>query len=155
MRSFSLTSRLAFAVTHALHILPEVDFIYTVEDGKIVEEGTYVDLMAAKGPFARLLQEFGGDHAEEDEDGEDAEIAAKNLAIDNKLRRAEAMEKSAAAAGTGRLEGRLMVAEKRIKGKVSTRIYAKYLKAARGAVTAPLLLLAAFIMQGYDSCSIP
>lgn len=111
--------------------------------------------MAAKGPFARLLQEFGGDHADEDDDSEDAEIAAKNLAINNKLRRAEAMEKSAAAAGTGRLEGRLMVAEKRIKGKVSTRIYAKYLKAARGAVTAPLLLLAAFIMQGCDSCQIP
>ncbi len=28
-------------VTHALHILDKTDYIYVIDDGKIVEEGTY------------------------------------------------------------------------------------------------------------------
>lgn len=142
-------------VTHALHILPEVDYIYTVDQGRVVEEGTYAALMAAKGPFADLLLEFGGDHADEGDDddkgGDGAAgraLAAAHLARDNKLRRAEAIEKSAAAAGTGRLEGRLMVSEKRVQGKVSKRVYSKYSKAGRGALMLPLLIATAVLMQG-------
>ncbi|EEB98739.1 hypothetical protein MPER_01703, partial [Moniliophthora perniciosa FA553] len=32
-------------VTHALHFLPQVDYIYVVADGRIVERGTYNELM--------------------------------------------------------------------------------------------------------------
>lgn len=133
-------------VTHALHILPEVDYIYSVEAGRIVEEGTFPELMSAKGAFSELVREFGGDHVDESE--ADKALAAEALARDNKLRRAEAVGKSAAVSGTGRLEGRLIVAEKRYVGKVKRRVYVEYSRAGRGLVTLPLLLGAAFLMQG-------
>lgn len=133
-------------MTHALHILPAVDYIYTVEDGRIVEEGSFSKLMAAKGPFSELVHEFGGDHADESEEAK--MLAAEALARDNKLRRAEAIGKSAAASGTGRLEGRLIVAEKRHVGKIKGFVYWTYIKAGRGFITLPLLLGAAFLMQG-------
>ena len=42
-------------VTHALHFLPQVDYIYTMVDGRVGEHGTYADLMAADGDFARFV----------------------------------------------------------------------------------------------------
>jgi ATP-binding cassette subfamily C (CFTR/MRP) protein 1 len=102
--------------------------------------------MSAKGAFSELVHEFGGDHADESE--QEKALAAEALARDNKLRRAEAVGKSAAASGTGRLEGRLIVAEKRHVGKIKGRIYTEYIRAGRGLVTLPLLLGAAFLMQG-------
>ena len=36
-----LAHRTRILVTHALHILDKTDYIYVIDDGKIVEEGTY------------------------------------------------------------------------------------------------------------------
>ena len=59
-----LSDRTRILVTHALHVLPSVDRIIVVDDGKIVEEGTYNELMAItgdgkKGMFKQLINEFG------------------------------------------------------------------------------------------------
>ncbi|MCO5601829.1 hypothetical protein L7F22_055954 [Adiantum nelumboides] len=43
-------------VTHAIHVLPHVDRIMTMQDGEIVEMGTYTDLEKANGPFSRWLK---------------------------------------------------------------------------------------------------
>src|SRR5580704_3172975 len=46
-------------VTHGLHFLPNVDYIYVVSDGQITERGTYAELMANDGDFSKFITEFG------------------------------------------------------------------------------------------------
>lgn len=42
-------------VTHQLEDLAEWDAIWVMQDGQIVEQGTYAQLSAANGAFATLL----------------------------------------------------------------------------------------------------
>jgi hypothetical protein len=56
---------------HALHLLPSVDCIYTLENGRIAERGAYDELLATRGIFALLVEQFVT---------ESADIAAPNAA---------------------------------------------------------------------------
>ena len=47
-------------VTHAIHLLSQVDYIYTMNSGTIVESGTYEELVNKNGKFARLDRDYGG-----------------------------------------------------------------------------------------------
>jgi ATP-binding cassette subfamily C (CFTR/MRP) protein 1 len=118
LRSRGIT---AILVTHAIHFLSQVDYIYTLNNGTITESGTYDELISRGGDFARLDMEFGG-HASDGEDDDQAEevIAPQKGATveDAKLKSEKAREK---ATGSGKLEGRLIVKEKRSTGSVSWR----------------------------------
>ncbi|CAE6454286.1 unnamed protein product [Rhizoctonia solani] len=156
-------------VTHALHFLPAVDRIYTlerffstapvnlcdfpkstdipedqitlnhdsptptlsisspgVECGRIAEQGTYEELLQSGGAFAKLVEDFGNGQEHENGDIPDGEL--KEVEGKSKSK----PEKSLKAAGTGKVEGRLIKAEKRTTGSVewsgnsfnqSSRIY--------------------------------
>lgn len=115
-------------VTHALHFLSEVDYIYTLENGRVAEHGTYSDLMARDSEFARLAREFGGhDNAAERTRGEEtekeqaAEEAAPDVASSKTVDVANVKEKSERKDDhmKNKLEGRLMVGERRETGSVS------------------------------------
>jgi ATP-binding cassette subfamily C (CFTR/MRP) protein 1 len=90
-----------------------------MDGGKFVEQGTYNELMRANGAFKKLVQEYGGQREEQwEEDEIEAEKAlevvtkpAVNLKITKKM--------MGSAAGTGKLEGRLMKGEVRKTGSVS------------------------------------
>lgn len=102
-------------MTHALHFLSSCDYIYTLRDGQVAEQGTYRDLINANGEFARLDKEFGGNESEPREtSSQKKEILMKDV-----------QEKVAAvtrkAAGTGKLEGKLMVKEARSTGSISLK----------------------------------
>ncbi|KAH7909505.1 ABC protein [Hygrophoropsis aurantiaca] len=135
-------------VTHALHFLSQCDYIYTMNNGVIAESGTYDQLISNAGVFARLDKEFGGHSTEDDklqEDVDEVAVPHQGTTIaDAKLKSARARE---GATGTGKLEGRLMVKEKRATGSVSLGVYWTYLVAARGYVTAPLVVFFMVIMQ--------
>jgi ABC-type multidrug transport system ATPase subunit len=62
------TDLLVQLVTHALHFLPEVDYIIVLADGRIAERGTYAELMADNGTFSALVRDFGGSVGTEDEE---------------------------------------------------------------------------------------
>ncbi|KAF9234111.1 ABC protein [Melanogaster broomeanus] len=136
-------------VTHAIHFLSQVDYIYTMNNGGTTESGTYTELIANDGVFAKLDREYGGHNKDEDKAGEEVEQAvAEKQGVtveDAKLKSAKAREK---AAGRGKTEGRLIVQERRTTGSVSLGVYWAYLVAARGAVTVPLALLFLAGMQG-------
>jgi ATP-binding cassette, subfamily C (CFTR/MRP), member 1 len=158
----------AILVTHALHFLSQCDYVYTIDHGRIVEAGTYAELITADGEFARLDRQFGGAAAQEEEEEKEEEAVENNAAkFHERDELAVAKEKSnmRAGAGTGKLEGRLIVSEKRTTGSVSwggecirfaslirllisfISVYYDYLKAGKGLVTAPLLVLAMILMQ--------
>ncbi|KDR79020.1 hypothetical protein GALMADRAFT_244748 [Galerina marginata CBS 339.88] len=127
-------------VTHALHFLSQCDYIYTMRDGRIAEKGTYQELIEANGEFARLDHEFGGGDSEQQE--LQAMVDPKDTI---KLKLASTTRQ---AAGTGKLEGKLIVKELRSTGSISGTVYKTYLKAGRGYLTAPLLVFTILMMQG-------
>ncbi|KAG8734470.1 hypothetical protein FRC11_009999, partial [Ceratobasidium sp. 423] len=61
----ALDGRTRVLVTHKLDFLPHVDYIITLSEGKITEQGTYTDLMAANGFFAKFISEFSNNSAGE------------------------------------------------------------------------------------------
>lgn len=138
----SLSGKTRILVTHALHFLPQVDYIYVIAEGRIAEEGTYHDLMEKDGEFSRFVTEFGS--AEEEEEKE--EDAIDDVPDDDKerkriLSREEKVKKAVAGAA-------LMQAEERNTGAISSEVYKEYLKAGHGAAVLPLLLLSLVLMQG-------
>ncbi|KAJ3572547.1 hypothetical protein NP233_g3005 [Leucocoprinus birnbaumii] len=132
-------------VTHALHFISYCDEVYMLDNGTIKEHGTYTELEHQEGEVARLVAEFGGAVDSESESDRSSETI-RDDSIDTEKQRSK--ERTQGAAGTGRLEGRLIVKEKRTTGSVSRGVYWKYLSAGRGFVTIPLLILSVFFMQG-------
>ncbi|ODO00356.1 hypothetical protein I350_06992 [Cryptococcus amylolentus CBS 6273] len=145
-------------VTHALHLLPQVDHIYAIRQGTIVEQGTYTELIACRGLVEKLMTEFGGlggageeERAAEEETALDEDKSESTKRKPGKVQEASDGLKEAGkgkAAGTGKLEGRLMVSEVRKTGSVGGKVYKEYLKAGKAKFTVPLTILFAVIMQG-------
>ncbi|KAF5359779.1 hypothetical protein D9756_003206 [Leucocoprinus leucothites] len=132
-------------VTHALHFVSYCDEIYMMDNGRIKEHGTYAELTSKEGDVARLAAEFGG-LADSDSESDGSSETFQDDSIDAEKQRSK--ERSQGAAGTGRLEGRLIVKERRTTGSVPGKVYWKYLTAGRGFITMPLLMLSIFFMQG-------
>lgn len=117
-------------VTHALHFLPQVDYILHMVGGKIVERGTYEELVTyngGRGSFAKLLTEFSLEKREAKGEGDVEEVldieVQKKVKTLPKLTAQEVkhrvdLKTVGKAAGTGRIEGRLMQAEKRTTGSI-------------------------------------
>lgn len=149
-------------MTHALHFLPYCDYIYTLESGNIAEHGTYQELISKNGEFARLDKEFGGGHEETQEEDITSQTPTIVDASEEAKSKSARIEKRGA--GTGKLEGRLMVNEKRTTGSVSwsgtflkhhtslcslrdPAVYWTYLKAGRGYLAIPLIVASIVLMQ--------
>ncbi|THV08675.1 P-loop containing nucleoside triphosphate hydrolase protein [Dendrothele bispora CBS 962.96] len=134
-------------VTHALHFLQHCDYIYTMDSGRIAEHGTYEDLVTKDGEFARLDREFGGTDPDAPEADEEAkQDTAITEAVEEAKNKSENV--SSRGAGAGRLEGKLIVKEKRSTGSVSWSIYGSYLNAGGGYITATLTVMVILLMQG-------
>jgi ATP-binding cassette subfamily C (CFTR/MRP) protein 1 len=112
-------------VTHALHFLHQVDYIYNVVDGVIVEQGTYDTLVANGAAFARLLQEFSGSQTRGSDEADEGMVTIEGKKAPKRrastlqeVRQKLDMKNLGKAAGTGKIEGRLMKAEKRTVGSI-------------------------------------
>ncbi|KAH9481477.1 Multidrug resistance protein fer6 [Psilocybe cubensis] len=130
-------------VTHALHFLSQCDYIYTLRDGRVAEKGTYEELIQANGEFARLDKEFGGNETEQTSDQETQKVEANKEDIMQQL-----TSSNRRGAGTGKLEGKLIVKEQRSTGSISKAVYKAWFVAGRGWFTAPILVLSVLMMQG-------
>lgn len=101
-------------VTHALHFLSNCNYIYTLHDGRIEEHGTFDQLISNKGEFARLDKEFSGGDSQAPSDEKKATSTVQSID--------EIKSKSArGAAGSGKLDGKLIVKERRTTGSVSLK----------------------------------
>ena len=94
-----------------------------MNNGTIVESGTYEELIDKNGEFARLDRDYGGQtevaKREEgvEEGAESPATASKSVTVeDAKMKSAQARER---AAGKGTSEGHLMVKEQREIGSMS------------------------------------
>ncbi|KAG8892355.1 hypothetical protein FRC00_012209, partial [Tulasnella sp. 408] len=139
-------------VTHALHFLHHVDYIYNIVDGKIVEQGTYDQLVQNGQAFSQLLQEFSGKRTrnknDETVEEELQDMTKKNGIALSEARRKIDLKTLGKAVGTGKIEGRLMKSEKRSVGSIEKKVYSAYLKAGKGWWTVPLVIISTVLMQG-------
>ncbi|KZT73163.1 hypothetical protein DAEQUDRAFT_808686 [Daedalea quercina L-15889] len=126
-------------VTHALHFLPQVDYIYTVVDGRLAERGTYAELLQSGGEFARFVREFGAKEKEEEEEEEAVEEAGE--------KKKDGKEVAPVGKAT------MMQAEERTTGSVSGAIYRQYLHAGRGEILIPFLVISVALLQGIQVMS--
>ncbi|KAL0954619.1 hypothetical protein HGRIS_003577 [Hohenbuehelia grisea] len=136
----SLSGKTRLLVTHALHFLPQVDYIYTIADGRIAERGTYDELLKSNGAFAAFVREFGSQEetAEREEEEEEAvEEASADAGVPEKKK-----PRKNAVAGAG-----IMQAEERNTGAIGAKVYKEYASAANGFIVLPLLLLSLVLLQ--------
>ncbi|KAJ8457503.1 hypothetical protein ONZ45_g18288 [Pleurotus djamor] len=124
-----LANRTRVLVTHALHVLDKVDYIYVLGDGAIVEQGTYESLMKDGSAFSRIIEEFGSlEQANEEEEGATRQ---RKQAADGKI---------SGTAGVKDKNAALMQTEERNTGAVTWETYSKYLRFGGGIFWAPVLL---------------
>ncbi|KAF8530144.1 ABC protein [Hysterangium stoloniferum] len=148
--SLKAQGKTVILVTHALHFLPKVDFVYTVVNGGIAEQGPYDVLVNNDGPFAKLVTEFGlGDEGLEETENPKKDLKEREpVPISERVAKEKVTYETLAQEGSGRLEGRLMRAEKRTVGSVSLKVYMSYLRTGKGVYTIPLVIISAALMQG-------
>jgi ATP-binding cassette, subfamily C (CFTR/MRP), member 1 len=94
--------------------VPHTDYIITMLDGRIVEQGTYEELVKSNGDFAQFISAFGSQgEQEKQEDGGIKETDAAGT-TNKRLKTVN---------GTV-----MMQAEERVLGAVSWKVYGNYLR---------------------------
>ncbi|XP_064101349.1 multidrug resistance-associated protein 1-like [Macrobrachium nipponense] len=61
-------SKTRILITHAIWVLPQMDEIFVVEDGRVVERGTYNKLLSEGGKFAQFLLQHITSSVEDEEE---------------------------------------------------------------------------------------
>jgi len=161
----ALSNKTRILVTHQLHILPKVDYIIYLNNGEIIEQGTFDELMGKSGEFSKLMYSYGeidknkeGDSEGESEVSENLEQTNKNddnndddeatiLEKSKKENKREHSKNSFKKQDTNKSEfsvidmnkNDLMTEEERYTGSVKFDIYKFYIKAA-GGVTCVLFV---------------
>ena len=138
--------RTKILVTHALHFLPQVDYVCTISDGQIMERGTYAELMADRGVFSKFIQQFGSKQQEEEK--EDTEEITSEVEVE-KEGKADGDPNTVAALKEQYEKGKtIMQEEERNVGAVNREVYKTYLAAGNGYILIPCLLLSLLLLQG-------
>jgi ABC-type multidrug transport system fused ATPase/permease subunit len=132
-----MANKTRILATHQLHVLPYVDHIFFLQDGRIVQQGTYADLLSQEGPFAKLIEEYGSKEKENEvnEESEDADGKGKKGKDGEEEKEGEG-EKKELVKGSP-----LMSEEERVEGAVDWSVYQAYLRAAGTIFWGPTLVL--------------
>ncbi|KAF9911176.1 hypothetical protein BX616_010647 [Lobosporangium transversale] len=139
-----LHTKTRIIATHQLHILPDVDYVICMKQGRIAEQGLYQDLMANKqGELYTLMKHHGGHHNHDQSEEKDMEGLTRQPRLDRK-RRSSAGETQTAAADSDDeitvlsepgseteepiVTQSLMTEEERELGAVSNQVYLSYFR---------------------------
>ncbi|GAA5961345.1 hypothetical protein JCM3765_004381 [Sporobolomyces pararoseus] len=132
-----LKEKTRILVTNALHILPHADTVIVVEEGRVVEQGHFNELMETGHKFSSFAKQHGM------RQGQDSSKEAKGQVEVAALVK---KEKTGGKAEIGKAGKPLQQKEDQATGSISMRVWREYGKAANGHVTIPLMFLALFLM---------
>ncbi|KAJ3340676.1 hypothetical protein HDU93_006533 [Gonapodya sp. JEL0774] len=144
----SLAGKTRILSTHQLHILPQADWVVCVQNGDIVEQGTYFDLLAKEGGYlSGMVKEYGSVKQEElEEPGHQPENhPVQSKAAEKQL---HDLAKTKRRAGTKGKDGTLMSEEEKMEGAVSFKVYKDYFSLAGGWPVVLGLVTALGLTQG-------
>ncbi|OUM67324.1 hypothetical protein PIROE2DRAFT_53426 [Piromyces sp. E2] len=142
----ALAGKTRILVTHQLHVLPRVDYIIVMNNGRIEEQGEYDELMQKEGEFARLMHTYGGIDENEDDSTERSEesLPEDEKKLERKVSKKKAKKEKKEEKKTGKA---LMTKEERATGSVSFSIYKAYAKAAGGVICIFVIILLVIFIQ--------
>jgi ATP-binding cassette subfamily C (CFTR/MRP) protein 1 len=123
--------RTRILVTHHLDVLPRADMILVMDrdddnEGRIIQQGTYDELLAQEGVFQTLIQEYGS-AATGNATSIEGEKGAENKADGSKTEKKEA--EVAVLEEDKQKGGKLLLDEERETGEISSMTYLHYLQA--------------------------
>ncbi|GAA5895556.1 uncharacterized protein JCM6883_001546 [Sporobolomyces salmoneus] len=124
-------------VTNALHILPHADQVVVIKDGRIVERGTFNELMETGDEFSKFAKEHGMSEGPSRNESKGGEVEVAKFVK---------KEKTDGKAEIGKAGRPLQQKEDQASGSISFKVWKAYAKAANGYITIPLMLLALFLM---------
>jgi len=159
-------------VTHQLHLLPDVDHVIVMKNGRIEEQGEYKELMQKNGELYRLMKAYGDvdsesdgsldkiSEDEEEEEGDDLDSTelVSNMNIFEAINEAKAEEDKKEENGEenndnadetfGKKKTKGIISEEeRATGSVKWKIYAAYIKAGGGYIIGLFVLLMVGLIQ--------
>lgn len=100
--------------------------------------------MSQGGEFSKFIAEFGSSKEEDEKQAEEDENAidvSANADAEGEMKKIEKMKKAIAGEA-------LMQTEERNTGAISGKVYKRYLKAGKGEIVLPFLLLSLLLLQG-------
>ncbi|RXW22412.1 hypothetical protein EST38_g3441 [Candolleomyces aberdarensis] len=130
-----LATRTRILVTHSLHVLPKMDYIFVMDQGRIVEQGTYQELRSSGATFSRIIEEYGrveGGHDVAKTADPRRQATTTNEAVDSQLKEAKDV---------------LMQLEERNTGAVEWEVYKRYAGFAGGLSMIPLIIVLLLVGQ--------
>jgi ABC-type multidrug transport system fused ATPase/permease subunit len=140
-----LASKTRILVTHQLHVLPGVDYIYYMENGRFVQQGTYEELFERSEKFRELMQAYNNEEEEEEEP-----VEFENEGQPKKMLQAS-METLVEGVQSVSGKKELIDEEDRNHGSLSLHDIQKYLNLAGGIVASIIVLTFSF---GFNSSRI-
>ena len=141
----NIEGRTKILVTHALHFLPQVDYIYTIADGQVKERGTYIELMANRGVFSKFVKEFGS--KQQGKEDEDADEVVGEVEAEKEEKGGKSLNTVAALKEQYEKGKTIMQEEERSIGAVNWKVYKSYLAAGNGYILVPVLLFSLLLVQ--------
>ncbi|EAQ90318.1 hypothetical protein CHGG_02253 [Chaetomium globosum CBS 148.51] len=148
-------------VTHSMVFARQADHLVYMENGRIVEQGSYESLVAGGGPLSLFVGSSSGAdsdsdstrHGSDSEESQRPEADVKDVQKqdDNKDDDQDQGQRIVAPKLEGKREDRgkeIMQKEERLVGSVSGKTYARYVKMGNARLTVPLFLAAIITYQG-------
>ncbi|CAI5463391.1 unnamed protein product [Closterium sp. Yama58-4] len=141
-------------VTNQLNFVPQADLIAVVDKGTVVEQGTYKELMAQGGMFARLMLESGS-HRHTSDDAADAASSSSHSSPSDLAKRSlsrlvsrgrqlggsKARTRSMSRRFSFSAQGTLVDQEQRARGMLKLEVYKKYWLETSWIIPAGVLML--------------
>jgi ABC-type multidrug transport system fused ATPase/permease subunit len=122
-----LASKTRILVTHQLHFIAEVDWIIVMDQGKVVAQGTYSELMECNDYFATLMNSYHGVEGPDEIADQEVGKIQSLPPLDVKQVSKESLNEK----GDGKL---LITKEERMTGEVKNTVVYQYAKFAGGSI---------------------
>jgi len=141
-----LSNKTRILVTHQLHILPKVDYVIVMNNGRIEEQGEFKELMQKNGELARLMRSYGKVNDENEKSADsihELEINSSKEGDTNSYQEGKCREEVKKKEN----EYSLSCQEERVTGSVKFNVYKDYMHSSGGYICGLFILLLVIIIQ--------
>nr|CAB3486518.1 unnamed protein product [Digitaria exilis] len=145
-----LKNKTVILVTHQVDFLQNVDKIFVMKDGLVIQSGSYPELLASCSEFSVLVAAHNSSMEMAEEQG--FLVQNTETSLDTKSRN-ENGEKTSIAQNTDANSSKLIQEEEKETGRVSWHVYKLYMTEAWGWWGAVIFLTVSLLSQGFSMAS--